>query len=78
MRNFGGINFNNTNRLHFLLVIRIHLTLLKNLIYSKVQVVRIMVKHPPHKFPIYLMCCQNQVLDYYTTTSIKQITNIKL
>ena len=41
-RNFSGINFSYTNRLHFLLIIRVHFN--KSLIYSKVQAARIMVK----------------------------------
>ena len=42
MRNFSGINFNYTNMLHLVLVIRIFFG--KNLNYLKVQAARIMLK----------------------------------
>ena len=42
MMDFSGINFNYTNRLHLVLVIRVHFE--KKLIYSKVQAARIMVQ----------------------------------
>ena len=61
MRKLRGINFNYTNRLHLVLVIRIYFD--KDLNYPKVQVARILLKErlssQVHKFFIY---AQNQVL----------------
>ena len=42
MRKLTGIDFNNTNRVHLVLVIRIYFE--KNLNYLKVQVARILIK----------------------------------
>ena len=41
MRNVNGINFSYTNKLHFLIIIRVHFD--KTFIYAKVQTPRIMV-----------------------------------
>ena len=52
MRNFGGINFKYSYRLHFNLVIRIYLD--KNLVYPEAPAARsCSYKNYLHKFQVY-------------------------
>ena len=69
MKKLSGINFNNTNRLHLVLVIRIYVD--KNLNYPKVYTSS---KTPgqiksPHKYPVYLICSKPSTQLYISNTA---------